>query len=257
MTVLSATCLIPRFDGAILSQEWKEALWDKFVTGAPRSSQRGATGSSPLARARRQSCNTAIRWLASVCLQRLRSASFARAAKSGAGHQPQDGGKVAQAGDGRRYEDWAVGTAIYGVNRGRRSDGGRIPASYAAAVGRLPLCPAVIDPAHDPFGTVPASAASWHLAPAGHPRRHAEAPEVQARPYPLADRRCMHRRKAGSSISTSPRCRRLEASSISLWALTERPSSPSLNSLQRLTERPPGSSCSTCSTPCPTRSTPS
>ena len=30
-------CLIPRFDGAILSQEWKEALWDKFVTGAPRS----------------------------------------------------------------------------------------------------------------------------------------------------------------------------------------------------------------------------
>jgi hypothetical protein len=29
-------CLIPRFDGAIRSQEWKEALWDKFVTGAPR-----------------------------------------------------------------------------------------------------------------------------------------------------------------------------------------------------------------------------
>ncbi len=31
-----ARCLIPRFDGAILSQEWKEALWDKFVTEAPR-----------------------------------------------------------------------------------------------------------------------------------------------------------------------------------------------------------------------------
>jgi hypothetical protein len=29
-------CLIPRVDGAILSKEWKEALWDKFVTGAPR-----------------------------------------------------------------------------------------------------------------------------------------------------------------------------------------------------------------------------
>ncbi|WP_297767464.1 hypothetical protein, partial [uncultured Roseovarius sp.] len=29
-------CLIPWFDGAILSQEWKEALWAKFVTGAPR-----------------------------------------------------------------------------------------------------------------------------------------------------------------------------------------------------------------------------
>ncbi len=31
-----AICLIPRFDGVILSKEWKEALWDKFVTGAPR-----------------------------------------------------------------------------------------------------------------------------------------------------------------------------------------------------------------------------
>ncbi|WP_222435325.1 hypothetical protein, partial [Puniceibacterium confluentis] len=26
-----ARCLIPRFDGVILSQEWKEALWEKFV----------------------------------------------------------------------------------------------------------------------------------------------------------------------------------------------------------------------------------
>jgi hypothetical protein len=29
--------LIPRFDGAILSKEWKEAQWDKFVTAAPRT----------------------------------------------------------------------------------------------------------------------------------------------------------------------------------------------------------------------------
>ena len=28
--------LIPRFDGAILSLEWKEAIWDRYVTGAPR-----------------------------------------------------------------------------------------------------------------------------------------------------------------------------------------------------------------------------
>jgi hypothetical protein len=27
--------LIPDFDGAFLSQEWKDALWDKFCTGAP------------------------------------------------------------------------------------------------------------------------------------------------------------------------------------------------------------------------------
>uniref|UniRef100_UPI0020A6D086 hypothetical protein n=1 Tax=Mangrovicoccus sp. HB161399 TaxID=2720392 RepID=UPI0020A6D086 len=35
-------CLIPRFDGVILSKEWKDALWDKFVTEAPRSSDRKA-----------------------------------------------------------------------------------------------------------------------------------------------------------------------------------------------------------------------
>jgi hypothetical protein len=33
-------CLIPKFDGATLSQEWKEALWDKFVTGAARKRDR-------------------------------------------------------------------------------------------------------------------------------------------------------------------------------------------------------------------------
>jgi hypothetical protein len=33
-----SSCLIPRFDGAILSREWKEARWDRFVTGAPRPS---------------------------------------------------------------------------------------------------------------------------------------------------------------------------------------------------------------------------
>ena len=31
-----ARCLIPRFDGVILSKEWKDALWDKFVTEAPQ-----------------------------------------------------------------------------------------------------------------------------------------------------------------------------------------------------------------------------
>jgi len=28
--------LIPAFDGSILPLEWKEAIWDRFVTGAPR-----------------------------------------------------------------------------------------------------------------------------------------------------------------------------------------------------------------------------
>jgi hypothetical protein len=29
-------CLIARFDGAVLSTERKQALWDKFVIGVPR-----------------------------------------------------------------------------------------------------------------------------------------------------------------------------------------------------------------------------
>ena len=101
------------------------SLWDRFVTGAPRSSQRGATGLSPLARARRQSCNTAIRWLASVCLQTLRSASFARGTEQRTGHQPQDGREVAQACDGRGYEDRAEGAAVDSFER--RGRGGVIP----------------------------------------------------------------------------------------------------------------------------------
>ena len=35
-TGVSKSCLIPGFSGAIFSLEWKEALWAKFSTGAPR-----------------------------------------------------------------------------------------------------------------------------------------------------------------------------------------------------------------------------
>src|SRR5882672_1459485 len=31
-----ARCLIPGFDGALFSREWKDALWDKFFTAAPQ-----------------------------------------------------------------------------------------------------------------------------------------------------------------------------------------------------------------------------
>jgi AraC family transcriptional regulator, regulatory protein of adaptative response / methylated-DNA-[protein]-cysteine methyltransferase len=33
---LQASCLIPDFDGAVFSREWKEALWVKFSTAAPQ-----------------------------------------------------------------------------------------------------------------------------------------------------------------------------------------------------------------------------
>ena len=151
------------------------------------------------------------------------------------------------------------------------------------SIGRLPLCPATVDPAFDAVGTAPVSADTWHLAPAGCRRRQAQAPEVQALPQPLAGRRCLHRREAGSSILTSPKCRLRKyeegqktvrgtvfptIGSISLLASVARqgignaregtgqPSSPSPNSLQQRTERLPGSSCSTCWKPCPIRSTP-
>ncbi|WP_292531085.1 hypothetical protein [Methylocystis sp.] len=33
-------CLIPWFDGAIFSSDWKDALWAKFSTGAPARQRR-------------------------------------------------------------------------------------------------------------------------------------------------------------------------------------------------------------------------
>ena len=33
-------CLIPGFDGAVSSQAWKEALWARFSTAAPRRQRR-------------------------------------------------------------------------------------------------------------------------------------------------------------------------------------------------------------------------
>ena len=70
--------MIPRFDGVILSKEWKDALWDKFVTEAPHTLTRQAICKANLPRghARSQSSNTAI-------------ASFARDAEPGAGANPK------------------------------------------------------------------------------------------------------------------------------------------------------------------------
>ena len=38
--LLKARCLVPTFDGVILSPEWREALWDRFYTAAPRRLRR-------------------------------------------------------------------------------------------------------------------------------------------------------------------------------------------------------------------------
>jgi hypothetical protein len=53
MVACGTRCLIPRFDGAICSLEWKEALWDKYVTAAPRPrTQSEQQYSDPLADSR-------------------------------------------------------------------------------------------------------------------------------------------------------------------------------------------------------------
>src|SRR5690606_8402178 len=103
--------------------------------------------------ARRQSSNTAI-------------ASFARAAEPGAGYQPQDRREVAQARDGRGYEDRTDGTALDGSVRDRGGDDRGIPPAHTPAAGRLPLCPAADGPAPDTLSAAPVPAAPWHLAPA-------------------------------------------------------------------------------------------
>ncbi len=60
-------CLIARFDGAILSQKWREALWDKFVTGAPRP----RTLSEQLYRDRSPSARRgAVQWLKFALIDR-------------------------------------------------------------------------------------------------------------------------------------------------------------------------------------------
>ncbi|CAI9122289.1 hypothetical protein, partial [Brytella acorum] len=35
-TINQPVCLVPGFDGALFSREWKEALWARFTTEAPR-----------------------------------------------------------------------------------------------------------------------------------------------------------------------------------------------------------------------------
>jgi len=44
-------CLIPEFDGAISTPEWKDALWAKFFTAAPRRRRRSVERYSIVKRA--------------------------------------------------------------------------------------------------------------------------------------------------------------------------------------------------------------
>jgi hypothetical protein len=37
---VATRCLVPAFGGAYFSREWKEALWDRYCTGAPQRQRR-------------------------------------------------------------------------------------------------------------------------------------------------------------------------------------------------------------------------
>src|SRR3954447_14129159 len=46
-----ASCLVPGFDGALFSLEWKDALWAKFCMGAPARRRQCVARSSIVKRA--------------------------------------------------------------------------------------------------------------------------------------------------------------------------------------------------------------
>ena len=83
----------------------------------------------------------------------------------------------------RGPEDRSEGAALDGPDRGGRGDDRRVPASHAAAAGRLPLRAAADDPAPDAVSPSPLPAAAWHLPLAGRRRGQAEAQKFKR--YPI------------------------------------------------------------------------
>ena len=81
--------LIPEFDGAIFSREWKEALWDRFCTGAP---------------ARRRQC-----------VERYNRVREPASAVEALRDQPQDRRDVEEADITIRSEDGAERAAVDGA----------------------------------------------------------------------------------------------------------------------------------------------
>lgn len=79
-------CMIPRFDGAILSLAWKEALWDRYATAAPRPGRPSEL--------------------------RYSVAGFDRGAELRAGHQRQDSGEVARPRERGGSQDRAEAAAL-------------------------------------------------------------------------------------------------------------------------------------------------
>jgi hypothetical protein len=121
--------LVPGFDGAFLSRDSKDALWDKFYTAAPPTMEairRGIQNSQEGLRA------LAKRW-----------------------DQPKDCREVEAARDRRRSPDRPPRSQVDRPFHRGGGDHRRFPAAYAAAARRLPLCAAADHPASD--AVIPAS----------------------------------------------------------------------------------------------------
>lgn len=50
-------CLVPEFDGAIFTSEWRDALWARFFTAAPRRLRRSVERCSQLREDRHEGCH--------------------------------------------------------------------------------------------------------------------------------------------------------------------------------------------------------
>ena len=154
-----------RFDGAILSREWKEALWDKFVTAAPRS--RCPTGE---------------------CLHSPRGAHAVRAAiqRSQASLSQLSRELGINPMTVARWRKRADGAALDGSDGSRRSGNRRVPAPNAPSAGRLPLCPAAVYPAFDTVSpaSLPATTSASMRGEGDAPHRPSFEPCIGAKTEP-------------------------------------------------------------------------
>jgi len=95
---------------------------------------------------------------------------------------------VAEARNGRCYEDEAYGTALDGLARSRGNGNRRVVAPHSSSAGRLSKCPAAVFLASNPVASASVPTTAPHLPASGCGGRQAQAPEVQVltnrfRPY--------------------------------------------------------------------------
>lgn len=171
-----AKCLIPRFDGAILSFEWKEAVWDRYVTSDRMRSLDMTTHAVRAAIQRSQASLSA--------LSREFGINPKTVAKRATVEDLQTGPKAPHSTTLSEAEE-AMVVAF------RRHT--LLPLACPRVGGGLPLRAVAIDPAPDAVSVASLPAAAWDLPPAGRRRRQTEAATLQA----LSDWFLPHRYRLG------------------------------------------------------------